>query len=481
MEEGVSPSLAREGVSGTFLLPAYSFLVSVPFTREHGSLCERNFSGGLNLPDIVIYVFQISTAQGQHTRKGVIPSLPLKRVSYKGAFIPGSKRVSGDANGTSNAADEFRDISSKLQSTTCLSSRSVPSECGVNSISSFLDLGDINSKSHAPGSFLLLRINTRKDPNVTGAVFPTQASRIRLAKSGVLDLGLSVQMESVFCDPGPRCNGGLRSGTRRGDPAKPIAMCGTSPATVISSKDVLATTAIGKDTIYGFDPLFQSAQLGSDDIRAPVTLQTTDQHRECSGMFVRRSASRSGSFIWFLDLVPSSAAETTLREHGSLDLVPSFFDEVRIGAIRLFLQMKLVIHAVGGDSGSDIGPSFSHVVGGGSGVGNRFPLGFAPRCLVQFSSMVGSRTHRMEHVEEGDHRIGAARHKMELPSAVSIFSPLVVFPATAAAVVGKRFQFSILFWAFQRVELVMVDDPDAKSAFLQFFAHNSPDFVQQGS
>ena len=197
----VSPSLAREGVSGTSLLPVFFFLFSVPFTREHVSLCERDFSGGLSLSDIVIDGFQISSTRGQHLRKGVIPSLPLKRVSYNGAFIPGSKRVSGEANWTINAAAEIGDsgvVANSVQSTDPFSSRPDPSECGVSPISSFLNLGDINSKSHAAGSILLTRIKARKDPFFTGAVFPTQASRIRLAKSGVSDLGLSELMESVF-------------------------------------------------------------------------------------------------------------------------------------------------------------------------------------------------------------------------------------------------------------------------------------------
>ena len=51
MGEGVSLSLPREGAPAAILLPAFSSLISVPFTREHVSLCERNFSGGLNLPD----------------------------------------------------------------------------------------------------------------------------------------------------------------------------------------------------------------------------------------------------------------------------------------------------------------------------------------------------------------------------------------------------------------------------------------------
>ena len=50
MGEGVSLSLPREGVPGVILLLAFSSWIFVPFTREHISLCERNFSGGLNLP-----------------------------------------------------------------------------------------------------------------------------------------------------------------------------------------------------------------------------------------------------------------------------------------------------------------------------------------------------------------------------------------------------------------------------------------------
>ena len=46
MGEGVSLSLPREGVLGAILLPAFSSLISVPFTRVHVSLCERNFYGG---------------------------------------------------------------------------------------------------------------------------------------------------------------------------------------------------------------------------------------------------------------------------------------------------------------------------------------------------------------------------------------------------------------------------------------------------
>ena len=86
-----------------------------------------------NLSDTVIAVLQISTTRGQHFRKGVIPSLPLKRVSYNGAFIPGSKRVFGDAIETTNAVADFEDsgvvansvdvVSSELQSTAPMSSR----------------------------------------------------------------------------------------------------------------------------------------------------------------------------------------------------------------------------------------------------------------------------------------------------------------------------------------------------------------------
>ena len=51
-----------------------------------------------------------------------------------------------------------------------------------------------------------------------------------------------------------------------------------APATVISSKGVLATSGIGKTTIYGFDPLFQLDRPGSDAIGAPVTFQAVDGH-----------------------------------------------------------------------------------------------------------------------------------------------------------------------------------------------------------
>ena len=281
----------------------------------------------MSLPDIVIYAIQITTARGQHLRKGVIPSLPLNRVSYKGAFIPGSKRASDDANGSINAAAEFGDVSSELQSTASLSSRPDPSECGVITISSFLDLGDINSKSFASGSIRLNQINTRKDSIVTGAIFPAKASQIILAISGVSDLSLSVLMELVYRDPDPSCNGILSSGTLRcekvmlamrmaGGHSKSIAVSGSSgllmigssldpldgdnedlllgfhntfkaPTTVISSKGVLAVTTIGKATIYGFDPLFQSAQLDSDDIGAHVTVKTTDGHVLCHSVQIR--------------------------------------------------------------------------------------------------------------------------------------------------------------------------------------------------
>ena len=43
MEAGVSLSLPREGVHGS--------LISIPFAREHVSICEKNYSGGFNLPD----------------------------------------------------------------------------------------------------------------------------------------------------------------------------------------------------------------------------------------------------------------------------------------------------------------------------------------------------------------------------------------------------------------------------------------------
>ena len=128
MGEGVSPSLARVGVPGTILL-------------------ERNFSGGLCLPDIVIYAFQITTARGQHLRKGVIPSLPLKRVSCKGVFIPGSKRATRDANGTINATAELRSsvyISSDPQGSAPLCSDPVRLEKGTRPKKEILGSGDIS-------------------------------------------------------------------------------------------------------------------------------------------------------------------------------------------------------------------------------------------------------------------------------------------------------------------------------------------------
>ena len=132
---------------GTILLPASSLLISVPFTREHDSLSERNFSGGLSLPDIVIYAFRITTARGQHLRKGVIPSLPLRRVSCKGVFIPGTKRATGDANGTINATAELRSsvyISSDPQGSAPLCSNPVRLEKGARPKKEILGSGDIS-------------------------------------------------------------------------------------------------------------------------------------------------------------------------------------------------------------------------------------------------------------------------------------------------------------------------------------------------
>ena len=137
----------------------------------------------MNLPDNVIDVFQISTTRDLHLRKGVIPSLPLKRVSYNGAFIKGLKRVSGDADGTTNVAAEFGDsgvvftVSLELQSAAPLSSRLDPHECGVSPISSFLELGDINSKSNvADGCFMLVLVIPKtwvQDPRFHSMPSPT--------------------------------------------------------------------------------------------------------------------------------------------------------------------------------------------------------------------------------------------------------------------------------------------------------------------
>ena len=53
MEAGVSLSLPREGVHGASIFSSFASLISVPFAREHVSICERKFSGGFNLPDHV--------------------------------------------------------------------------------------------------------------------------------------------------------------------------------------------------------------------------------------------------------------------------------------------------------------------------------------------------------------------------------------------------------------------------------------------
>ena len=51
MEAGVSLSLPQEGVHGASIFASVLSLISVPFAREHVSICERNFSGGFNQPD----------------------------------------------------------------------------------------------------------------------------------------------------------------------------------------------------------------------------------------------------------------------------------------------------------------------------------------------------------------------------------------------------------------------------------------------
>ena len=47
----VSLSLPQEGDHGSSIFSSFFSLISVPFAREHVSICEKNYSGGFNLPD----------------------------------------------------------------------------------------------------------------------------------------------------------------------------------------------------------------------------------------------------------------------------------------------------------------------------------------------------------------------------------------------------------------------------------------------
>ena len=65
-----------------------------------------------------------------------------------------------------------------------------------------------------------------------------------------------------------------------------------TPATVTSGIGVLTMPANGssaKATIFGFDPLFESARPGSDDIETPVTIQVDDGHVLCHNVQIRSS------------------------------------------------------------------------------------------------------------------------------------------------------------------------------------------------
>ena len=333
MGAGVSLSLTQNGFSVRHLIVG-----SDPFARD----LDVYFV--CNPPDLKGRAgVGALTKRGHHTQKGFLPFLNQKRyvedrsLLLNGAFIPGLKPVSGDADGTINAAAEFGDsgvvftVSLELQSAAPLRSRLDPSECGVNLIFSVLDLRDIISKSNDPGSILLNRIKTRLVPVITGEFFPTQPSRIRRAESGVSDLGFLEPMESVVRDTDPGCNGDLSSGPHRAlrtmtklygssgllrsdhgslDPldgdndgllvGRLRYIIKATTTTVISTKGVLATSAIGKNTINGFDPLFQSDRPGSDAIGAPVTFQAANGHVLCHRVQIRYSP-RAGALIWVVE------------------------------------------------------------------------------------------------------------------------------------------------------------------------------------
>ena len=90
MGEGVSLSLVLREI----LLPTGSYLISVPLTREHVYLCEKNFSGGFNLPDAINDADDcgVLTKDGLPAQKGVFPSLTQVRVTDAGSFVPASFR-----------------------------------------------------------------------------------------------------------------------------------------------------------------------------------------------------------------------------------------------------------------------------------------------------------------------------------------------------------------------------------------------------
>ena len=167
--------------------------------------------------------------------------------------------------------------------------------------------------------------------------------------------------------------------------------------------------------------------------------------------------------------------------------------------------MEQVLLAVGDGTGSGIGPSFSHVLGIGSSTGNRdhggedlhFSLGFAPMCSVPFKSkLVGRTQHGCPDLVTSVFnkvRIGVFRQSFQMEHVAvgggtvfyigfSIF--LAVGGGSGSGSCGhggEDCRYSIHFWSFQRLALVLGDGSDAKLAFLQIFAQNSPDLARQGS